>query len=142
MTFKEYERLPKADPNRKQTEFRAYAKTAYVFNAAQVEELERLPQVAHSPLKENQLAEGVIKTMSENMEVKLVYGSVEAFYRPATDTIHLPSNEAFFSTGERISTTLHELSHSAAAPTRLDRPLVEMYENPEQYTFEDPRQRP
>lgn len=139
MTFKEYERLLKADPDRKPTEFRAYAKTAYVFNAAQVEGLELLPQVTHSPLEENQLADEVIKTMSENMEVKLVYGSDEAFYRPTTDTIYLPANEAFFSTGERISTTLHELSHSTAAPSRLDRPLAGFREDPEKYALEELR---
>ncbi len=90
LTFNEYEKLLKLDPSRKENEFRVYAKTAHVFNAAQVEGLEPLPQAARSPLEENKLADEVIKTMSENMEVRLVYGGEEAFYRPSTDTVHPP----------------------------------------------------
>lgn len=139
MTFSEYEKLLKMDPTRKETEFRIYAKTAYVFNAAQVEGLQPLPQLERAPLKENKLADEVIKTMSENMGVKLVYGGDEAFYRPTTDSIHLPPDEAFFSTEERIGTTLHELAHATSAPSRLDRPIVGFYQDPDQYALEELR---
>lgn len=139
LTFTEYEQLLKADPSRKETEFYAYAKTAYVFNAAQVEGLQPLPQVERVPLEENKLADEVIKTMSENMGVKLVYGGDEAYYSPATDTIHLPRDEAFFSTSERLATTLHELAHSTAAPSRLNRPIVGYHQDPKRYTMEELR---
>lgn len=139
LTFREYEKLLKMDPSRKEAEFRVYAKTAYVFNAAQVEGLEPLPQQERPPLEENKLADEVIKTMSENMGVKLVYGGDEAYYRPSTDTIHLPPEEAFFSTEERISTTLHELAHSTAAPSRLDRPTAGLRQDPAMYALEELR---
>ena len=119
LTFNEYERLIKSDPTRKENEFRIYAKTAYVFNAAQVDGLQPLVQPEKVPLEEHRLADEVIKTMAENMEVKLVYGGNEAYYRPSTDTIHLPRHEDFHSTADRIATTLHELSHATSSPSRL-----------------------
>lgn len=139
MTFSEYEKLLKEDPSRKAGEFYAYPKTAYVFNASQVEGLQPLPQPEKSPLEENQLADEVIKTMTENMGVKLVYGGNEAYYSPATDAIHLPPEEAFLTTADRISTTLHEISHSTGAPSRLGRPLVGFYQDPERYALEELR---
>ena len=78
MTFSEYEKLLKDDPSRNEVEFYAYPKVAYVFNAAQVEGLKLLPQPEWPPLEENQLADEIIKTMAENMEVKLIYGGNEA----------------------------------------------------------------
>ena len=137
MSFDEYERLLKTDSNRKEDEFRRCVKTSYVFNAAQVEGLQPLPQTERVPLAENKLADEVIKVMSENMGVRLVYGGNEAFYRPSTDTIHLPPDEAFFSTSERISTTLHELSHSTAAPARLNRTMVRFEQDPAAYAKEE-----
>ena len=139
MTFSEYEKLLKEDSSRKAVEFYAYPKTAYVFNASQVEGLQPLSQPEKSPLEENQLADEVIKTMTENMGVKLVYGGNEAYYSPATDTIHLPPEEAFLTTADRISTTLHEISHSTGAPSRLDRSLVGFYQDPEKYAVEELR---
>lgn len=139
MSFDEYERLLKTDPDRKEDEFRRCVKTSYVFNAAQVEGLQPLPQPEREPLEENRLADEVIKTMSENMGVRLVYGGDEAYYSPATDSIHLPPDEAFFSTEERVGTTLHELSHATSAPSRLDRPIVGYHQDPERYAIEELR---
>ena len=139
MTFSEYEKLIKDDPTRKEAEFYAYPKVAYVFNAAQVEGLQPLPQLEREPLEENKLADEVIKTMSENMGVRLVYGGDEAYYSPSTDTIYLPRDEAFFSTAERLGTTLHELAHATSAPSRLNRPVVGYYQDSERYAMEELR---
>ena len=139
LTFNEYEKLLRLDPTRKASEFRIYAKTAYVFNAAQVEGLQPLQPLERPPLEETKLADEVIKTMSENMGVRLVYGGDDAFYDPATDTIHLPPEGSFFSTEARIGITLHELSHATAAPSRLDRPIVGYFQDPEQYAIEELR---
>jgi hypothetical protein len=43
-----------------------------VFNAAQVEGLQPLPQPECTPLEEDRLAEEVISTMAENMGVPLI----------------------------------------------------------------------
>lgn len=55
MTFSRYAQLRRDDPSRKEEEFRIYPKTAYVFNAAQVEGLQPLPQPERTPLEEDRL---------------------------------------------------------------------------------------
>ena len=137
MTFSDYEKLLKDDPSRKEVEFYAYPKVAYVFNAAQVEGLKLLPQPERPPLEENKLADEVIKTMAENMEVRLIYGGNEAYYRPDTDSVHLPPRDSFFTTDDLTSTTLHELAHATSSPTRLDRPITGYYQDPESYAKEE-----
>ena len=55
MTFSRYAQLRRDDPSRKEEEVRIYPKTAYVFNAAQVEGLQPLPQPERTPLEEDRL---------------------------------------------------------------------------------------
>ena len=137
LTFPQYAQLRRDNPERKEEEFRPYPKTAYIFNASQIDGLQPLPQLELPPLEENRLADEVIKTMAENMEVRLIYGGDEAYYSPTTDTVHLPPQEAFFSTDARIGTTLHELSHATSAPSRLDRSVVGYREDPDKYAYEE-----
>lgn len=137
LTFSQYAQLRRDNSDRKEEEFRPYPKTAYIFNASQIDGLQPLPQMDRPPLEENRLADEVIKTMAENMEVRLIYGGDEAYYSPATDAVHLPPQEAFFSTDARIGTTLHELSHATSAPSRLDRPVVGYREDPNKYAYEE-----
>ena len=139
LTYQQYAQLRRDNPDRKEDEFRPYPKTAYIFNAAQIDGLQPLPQLERPPLEENRLADEVIKTMAENMEIRLIYGGDEAYYSPVSDTVHLPPQEAFFSTDARIGTTLHELSHATSAPSRLDRPVVGYREDPEKYAIEELR---
>ena len=47
-----------------------------------------------------------------------------AFYRPSTDSIHLPSKGQFPSADNYYATALHELGHATGHPSRLDRDLV------------------
>lgn len=138
MTFSEYERLQKDDPERKNSEFRISTRSMYVFNAAQVEGLDPIRQEKERQI-EDRLAEEAVSTMSENMEVPLVYGGDEAYYKPSTDTIHLPPKTAFFSTAAFVGTALHELAHSTSAPLRLDRPIVGYLEDPDKYAIEELR---
>ena len=139
MTFSEYEQIKKDDPDRKDSEFRITAKSMYVFNAAQVEGLVQLQQEEKAQMEEDRLAEEAIKTMSENMEVMLVYGGDEAYYRPSTDTVYLPPKESFFSTAAYVGTVLHELAHATSAPSRLDRPVAGYIEDPDKYAIEELR---
>ena len=138
LTFSEYERLRKENPERKDSEFRISTRSMYVFNAAQVEGLEPLKQEERY-LEEDRLAEEAVHTMSENMEVPLVYGGDEAYYKPATDTIHLPPKESFFTTAAYVGTALHELAHATSAPSRLDRPIAGYLEDPDKYALEELR---
>ncbi len=45
----------------------------------------------------------------------------EAYYRPANDTVHMPTHEAFDCPSAYYSTLFHELAHSTGIPSRLSR---------------------
>lgn len=139
LTMSEYDRIIKTDDTRSEEEFRIFAKTAYVFNAAQIEGLQPPPQPERNPFVEDRLAEEVISTMSENMGVPLVYGGDEAYYSPGRDEIHLPHKESFLNAGEYYGTTLHELGHATAAPSRLDRPTAALHADRDAYATEELR---
>ena len=51
-------------------------------------------------------------------------GRGSAFYRPATDSIHMPMQESFDSEAHYYATLFHELSHSSGSEKRLARPGV------------------
>lgn len=94
---------------------------ATVFNAEQIDGLP--PQI---PRKEqswtaSERAEGILKATG----AAILHGEQDrAFYRPATDTIHLPNREQFDSADRYYATALHELGHWTGHPSRLDRDLA------------------
>lgn len=47
----------------------------------------------------------------------------KAYYRPATDTVHMPEREAFHTPDGYYAVLLHELGHWTGHPKRLDRDL-------------------
>jgi putative DNA primase/helicase len=47
-----------------------------------------------------------------------------AFYRPATDRIHLPPRSSFKTADTFLATAMHELAHASGHPSRLDRDLA------------------
>jgi antirestriction protein ArdC len=51
------------------------------------------------------------------------HGGTQAFYRPATDKVHIPEPTRFATPAKYYSTLLHELSHSTGRSQRLDRKL-------------------
>jgi antirestriction protein ArdC len=51
-------------------------------------------------------------------------GGARAFYRPSTDSIHLPPRAAFREAESYAATLFHELVHSTGHPSRLARPAV------------------
>lgn len=51
-------------------------------------------------------------------------GGASAYYRPRTDTIHLPERETFNSEGAYYATIFHEMTHSSGHESRLARPGV------------------
>ncbi|MGH3737598.1 MAG: ArdC family protein [Micromonosporaceae bacterium] len=48
-------------------------------------------------------------------------GGLRAYYRPSTDSIHLPRRSAFTTATEWYATAYHELGHSTGHPSRLNR---------------------
>lgn len=137
MNLSAYQKFLKDNPDRKEEEFRLYVKTAHIFNAGQIDGLQPLPVAEQHDFEPHLLAEEAIKTMSENMEVRLTYGGDQAYYSPVSDSIHLPRRESFFSEAEYVGTTLHELAHATGAPSRLDRPLAALSADREGYAREE-----
>ncbi len=70
----------------------------------------------------NSRAEELLQYWSDN-EAKIIYGGSEAFYRKATDEIHLPERDAFVDLPEFYATAMHEVGHSTGHVTRLNREL-------------------
>ena len=93
----------------------AYLKTYAVFNVAQCDGI-TLPLVERPNLAQRiDRAEHVL----ERVGVPIQYGSDSAFYRPASDTVHLPHPELFRPVGDATATeafysvAFHEVGHNA-----------------------------
>ena len=110
-----------------------YLKADPVFNLEQTEGIDpaKLPVNAFPTEAEGnewspeQIAEDLIR---EAVAGKLVPepkhdGGNRAFYRPSTDSVHLPKRESFTGAPEYYGTTFHELAHATGHSTRLDRKL-------------------
>ena len=58
-----------------------------------------------------------------NLGIATLHGGDEAFYRPSTDTVHMPPFGTFKEGAAYYSVLYHEGVHATAAPHRLDREL-------------------
>ena len=137
INLSEYNKILRENPERKDSEFRLFAKTAYIFNAAQIDGLQPLETAEQYDFEPHRLAEEAISTMSENMEVPLIYGGNQAYYSPSSDNIHLPKRESFYTEEDYVSTALHELAHASGSPNRLDRPQIGLRADREGYAKEE-----
>jgi len=95
-----------------------------VFNAEQIEGVEIPDAVKYEPID--------FKSIDEAEKIASGYqggpavthdGGQKAFYRPATDSVHLPEKTRFASVEEYYSTLFHELSHSTGHSSRLARTI-------------------
>jgi antirestriction protein ArdC len=94
--------------------------SAAVFNAEQIEGLPAL-EVKVPALDRHERAEALLKTSG----VEIRHDQADrAFYRPATDRIHLPPRSSFKTADTFLATALHELAHATGHPARLDRDLA------------------
>ena len=97
---------------------RLVARGFTVFNLAQVENydapsFEKLPEserIAHAD------------TFFQNLNIKTEFGE-GAYYRPSTDTVHMPPFAHFKSAAGFYSVYGHECGHASGAKARLDRDL-------------------
>jgi antirestriction protein ArdC len=91
-----------------------------VFTAEQIDGLPAQP--AKTPdWDRHERAEATLKASG----IEIRYDQADrAFYRPATDRIHLPPRESFASADRFYSTALHEAAHGSGHSSRLDRDLA------------------
>ena len=93
---------------------------ASVFNAKQID---NLPELVIEPPSWNPIerAEQILQVSSAAIE----HGEYDrAFYRPVTDSIHLPHKHQFETPDRYYATALHELGHWTGHESRLNRDLA------------------
>ena len=93
---------------------------ATVFNAEQIDGLPPRTQKEHT-WNSIERAEHIL---SASGAIMLHGENNRAFYRPSTDTIHLPDKSQFLSADNYYAIALHELGHWTGHSTRMDRDLI------------------
>jgi antirestriction protein ArdC len=120
--YKEIE-VASDEDNEDERKSRLFARATPVFNADQIEGLERAS--AATSVEELQDVDGFIG----RTEAKVIHGGNRACFIPKLDEIHMPLRDAFTgsatstATEAYYSTLLHELTHWTALPHRCDRDL-------------------
>lgn len=131
LTWDEYK--AELDKGRSEEDFTLNTRYTAVFNADAVEGMPKLVVSENLDVKQ----EDVIDKLSANMGVPICYdGENNAFYRPSEDAIHVPDPKYFESSYAFNSTVLHELAHSTGHPSRLNRPIQNIFGS-EAYAFEE-----
>ena len=107
-----------------------FLKTHRVFNAEQIDglpdELTALP-----PPPGLSRTDARVRAILDGLACRVVHGTPEACYVPATDTIRLPSPEQFGGdVGGWASVASHEAVHATGAASRLDRDLTGAFGSP------------
>ena len=107
------------DANDDHSSFYLLARGFTVFNLDQVEGFEA-PQIDPLP-EEHRIAKA--ESFFANLKIKTAYGGSEAYYRPSTDTVHMPAFSDFKEASGFYSVLGHECGHASGAKHRLDRDL-------------------
>ena len=94
--------------------------SASVFNAEQIDGLPPL-EIKSPDWDRHERAEAVLTVSGADIRHDQ---ADRAFYRPATDRIHLPPRDSFKSADSYYATALHDLGHHSGHPCRLDRDLA------------------
>jgi antirestriction protein ArdC len=96
---------------------RMFARAFSVFNVAQVDGYEPEPAAILPETERFTHAE----TFIANLSINTMFGSGEAYYRPSTDTVHMPPFAQFDDAAAFYGVWLHENGHASGAKHRLDR---------------------
>jgi antirestriction protein ArdC len=99
--------------------------SAVVFYAEQIEGLPPL-EVKAPDWDRHERAESMLKVSGADIRHDQ---ADRAFYRPATDRIHLPARDSFKSADTFYATALYELGHWSGHPSRLDRDLAHPFDS-------------
>ena len=110
----------------------AVLKSFTVFNLDQIDNIEAPAIEPRAPFQAIEDAERILQASP----ARIIEGGAQAFYQPATDTIHLPAREAFISPEAFYSVVLHEATHSTGHASRLARDFSGRF-GTEAYAFEE-----
>ena len=117
------------DPETGETETQKIPLVRYynVFNVEQCDDLAHkrleVEQDEPEPFNPIESAEAIVSGYPEPPTIAHD-GRASAFYRPATDSIHMPKQETFDSEEHYYATLFHEMGHSTGSESRLARPGV------------------
>jgi antirestriction protein ArdC len=105
----------------KESQRRLIHRVYTVFNAKQIDGVPAFEREQPSAFETVQSGERILA----NSGAKITHDQRDsAFYRPFTDSIHLPPKEAFNDAPGYYGTALHELAHWTGHPSRLNRPTL------------------
>ena len=120
------------------SERRFLARGYWVFAAEQVIGYEAATALPPNPIDRIASADAYFAATGAN----IVIGGAQAYYRPSTDTIHMPDEARFFDTDGRSRTESwysvlgHEICHFSGAPHRLNREFGKRFGD-DAYSFEE-----
>ena len=118
------------DPDDPDAKTRAFPVAFRVFNVEQLTDPDAAPTptgftpIGHDPIPQ-------AETFFEHLGVDVVEGSDRAFYRIATDQIHVPHHHQFDDPEMSWAVRLHEAAHWTGATHRLDREIGHERKSPE-----------
>lgn len=98
---------------------RLFARGFSVFNVAQVSGYEPPPIPLLPESERLRHSDAFVAALA----IPIVRGGDMAYYRPSTDTVHLPPFERFVDAVSEAGVAVHECAHATGAPHRLDRDL-------------------
>ncbi len=94
-----------------------------VFNVAQCEGIEHArlsePEEPRAPIPTIARAERIAEGYQQGPSVE--HGSARSFYRPSSDSVHMPDRDTFETAQDYYSVLFHELTHSTGHASRLGR---------------------
>lgn len=114
-----------------------YAKCNNVFNADQIEGLPAEYYITPEPARDlGTEADADLEAFFASTGADIISSDdARAYYRPATDQIHMPAIGTFHEATGYYGTLAHELTHWTGAEKRLDR--IKKFQNREGYAFEE-----
>ncbi len=105
----------------KETKTVPFLRYYYVFNVQDIDGVPEslMPVKPQREFKPILAAKNIVENWKDRPVVK--HDTPNAFYRPASDEVHMPKPQSFHSGEEYYSTLFHELVHSTGHHARLDR---------------------
>lgn len=127
ISFTEADDIVKENPERA-SDMKLISKCYNVFNA---EQIDGIPELKVNYNVDIAAVRAQRDVLINKMGLTFQEQGSQAFYRPSDDSITMPPDTLFKNDYYYMSTLLHECGHATGHPSRLDRPLQNMFGSPE-----------